>query len=114
LVTALGLEALARGQRVECFLVRKETKDHGTEGRIEGNLSPGARALLVDDVLTQGGSLAASVPAVEGAGARVAVFGCVVDREAGGGERLAAHGARVVSLFKLSELLRAAGRAPAV
>jgi orotate phosphoribosyltransferase len=113
LVTALGLEALARGRRVECFLVRREAKDHGTQGRIEGNLSAGAAVLLVDDVLTQGGSLSSSIPAVEAAGARVACFGCVVDREAGGSERLAAHGAPVLSLFKLSELLRAAGRMPA-
>src|SRR5262249_29986991 len=64
MVTALGLEALARGARVECFLVRKEAKGHGTASRIEGNLSSGARVLLVDDVLTQGGSLLSAAEAV--------------------------------------------------
>jgi orotate phosphoribosyltransferase len=110
LVTALGIEALARGRRIECFLVRKEAKGHGTESRVEGNLSSGARVLLVDDVLTQGGSLSGAVPAVESAGATVAAFGCVVDREAGGAARLAAHGAPLHALYTLAELLRAAGR----
>jgi orotate phosphoribosyltransferase len=110
LVTALGLEALARGRAVECFLVRKESKAHGTGSRLEGNLSAGATVLLIDDVLTQGGSLAASIPAVEAAGATIVGFACVVDREAGGGERLGSQGTAVVSLFKLSELLHAAGR----
>lgn len=110
LVTAMGLECLARGQRVECFLVRKEAKDHGTASRVEGNLSAGARVLLVDDVITQGGSLVAAVPAVEAAGARIVAFGCVVDRGAGGAAKLAAGGVPVHSIFAISELLRAGGR----
>jgi orotate phosphoribosyltransferase len=110
LVTAMGLECLARGRRVECFLVRKEAKDHGTAGRVEGNLSAGARVLLVDDVITQGGSLVASMPAVQASGARLVAFGCVVDRGAGGAEKLAADGLPVHSIFRISELLRAGGR----
>ena len=110
MVTALGLEALARGRRVECFLVRKEAKGHGTGSRVEGNLSPGARVLLVDDVLTQGGSLESAADCVQESGARVVAFGCVVDREAGGRERLAARAAEVYALFTVAELLRAAGR----
>lgn len=109
LVTALGLEALERGREVECFLVRREAKDHGAGNRIEGNLSPGARVLLVDDVLTRGGSLAASLSPLREAGADVVAVACVVDREAGGSERLASVAIPVRSLFKLKELL-AAGR----
>jgi orotate phosphoribosyltransferase len=109
LVTALGLEALSRGHRVDCFVVRKATKDHGAQRRIEGNLSAGAKVLLLDDVLTQGGSLASAITAVEEAGARVVAIACVVDREAGGPERLAAPGRTVHALFRVSELLEAAG-----
>jgi len=111
LVTAMGLECLARGRRVECFLVRKEAKDHGTASRVEGNLSAGARVLLVDDVITQGGSLVSSVPAVEASGASIVAFGCVVDRAAGGAAKLAAGGTPVHALFGIAELLRAGGRA---
>ena len=110
MVTALGLEALARGTHVECFLVRKEAKGHGTGSRIEGNLSAGARVLLVDDVLTQGGSLASAAEAVREAGAAVACFGCVVDREAGGRERLGQSTLPVHALYTLAEILKTAGR----
>jgi orotate phosphoribosyltransferase len=110
MVTALGLEALARGARVECFLVRKEAKAHGTGSRIEGNLSPSARVLLVDDVLTGGGSLESAAVAVREAGARIAAFGCVVDREAGGRERLGLGVTPVHALYTLAEILKAAGR----
>jgi orotate phosphoribosyltransferase len=108
LVTALGLEALARGDQVDCFVVRKESKDHGAQRRIEGNLSPGAKVLVLDDVLTQGGSLASTIEAVEAAGAEVVAVACVVDREAGGRERLAAPGRSVHAIFRVSELLEAA------
>src|SRR5262245_13559333 len=110
MVTALGLEALERGKRVECFLVRKEAKGPGTASRIEGKLSAGARVLLVDDVLTQGGSLESASAAVRESGAQVAAFGCVVDREAGGKERLGQGTIPVHFLFTLMELLKAAGR----
>jgi orotate phosphoribosyltransferase len=110
LVTAMGLECLARGRRVECFLVRKEAKDHGTASRVEGNLSAGARVLLVDDVITQGGSLVSAIPAVEASGATIAAFGCVVDRAAGGAAKRAAGGTPVHALFGIAELLRAGGR----
>lgn len=109
LVTALGLEALARGHRVDCFVVRKETKDHGAGRRIEGNLGPGAKVVVLDDVLTKGGSLASAITAVEEAGAEVVAVACVVDREAGGPERLAAPGRSIHSIFRVSELLAAAG-----
>jgi orotate phosphoribosyltransferase len=110
MVTALGLEALARGTHVECFLVRKEAKGHGTGSRIEGNLSAGARVLLVDDVLTRGGSLASAAEAVREAGAAIACFGCVVDREAGGRERLGQSTLPVHALYTLAEILKTAGR----
>jgi orotate phosphoribosyltransferase len=111
IVAALGLEAYRRGRRVDLFLVRGEEKDHGVGGRLAGSLRPGARVLLVDDVLTQGGSLASALAAVEKAGATVAAVGCVVDREAGGAARLAAPGRTVHALFTVSELLAASGRA---
>ena len=110
MVTALGLEALARGAAVDCFLVRKEAKGHGTGSRIEGNLSSGARVLLVDDVLTQGGSLESAAAAVRESGAQVSAFGCVVDREAGGRARLGQSTIPVHALYTLAELLKAAGR----
>ena len=111
LVTALGLRALELGREVECFLVRRQAKDHGAGNRIEGNLSPAARVLVVDDVLTRGASLLDAIEAVESTGAKVVAVACVVDREAGGEQRLRAPGREIHSLFGIGELLAAAGKA---
>ena len=113
IVAALGLEAWRRGRRLDLFLVRKEEKDHGVAGRIVGHFREGARVLLVDDVLTQGGSLADVLAVVEAAGATVSDVGCVVDRRAGGAERLRAPGRALHALFAVEELL-AAGRSTAL
>ena len=112
IVAALGLAAWRRGRRLHLFLVRKEVKDHGVGGRIVGHLPAGARALLVDDVLTKGGSLADAVTAVEAAGATVTDVACVVDRKAGGDERLRAPGRRLHALYSIDELLSAGRPAP--
>ena len=112
IVAALGLAAWRRGRRLHLFLVRKEAKEHGVGGRIVGELPPDARVLLVDDVLTKGGSLADAVTVVEETGAKVTDVGCVVDRKAGGEERLAAPGRRLHALFAIDELLAAGRPAP--
>lgn len=112
IVAALGLEAWRRGRRLHLFLVRKEEKEHGVGGRIVGHLPEGARVLLVDDVLTKGGSLAEAVTAVEAAGGTVTDVACVVDRRAGGEERLQAPGRRLHALFSIDELLSAGRPAP--
>jgi orotate phosphoribosyltransferase len=108
LVVALAIEAFRRGHRLEAFLVRKAQKTHGTENLIEGNLSPGAKALVVEDVLTSGGSALAAIEAARAAGATVERAWCVVDRKAGGHEALAAVGVRAEACFELDEVLAAA------
>ncbi len=107
IVVAFALEALARGASLEAFLVRKAQKVHGSGNLIEGNLSPGARALVVEDVCTSGESALAAVRAAREAGAIVEQAWCVVDRAAGGGEALAAEGVTLTACFMLEELLQA-------
>jgi orotate phosphoribosyltransferase len=70
------------------FLVRKESKRHGTERRIEGNLRPGARVVVVDDVVTTGGSTLRAIEAVLEQGCHVVAVLCLVDRDEGGRELL--------------------------
>jgi orotate phosphoribosyltransferase len=107
LVMALALEAFARGHRLEAFLVRKAQKAHGTENLIEGNLSPGAKALVVEDVLTSGGSALQAIAAARAAGATVERAWCAVDRRAGGTEALAGVGVRAEACFTLDDVLGA-------
>ena len=107
IVVAFALEALARGTRLDAFLVRKAQKAHGTGNLIEGNLATGARALIVEDVCTSGESALAAVRAAREAGATVAQAWCVVDRQAGGREALAAEGVELTACFTLEELLQA-------
>ena len=113
IVMAVALEAFARGHSLDAFLVRKAAKEHGLQNRIEGNLEPGARALVVEDVCTSGGSALDAARAARAAGAIVERAWCVVDRNAGGREALAAEGILLTSCLTLDELLEAApeGRA---
>src|ERR671930_83634 len=65
--------ALAGGADVKAFFVRKETKQHGLQRRIEGPLlEPGDRCLIVEDVVTTGGSTLQAIQAVQDAGHAIA------------------------------------------
>ena len=108
IVVAFALEAFARGVTLQAFLVRKEQKAHGTGSRIEGNLAPGARALVVEDVCTSGESALLAVRAARDAGAVVSQAWCVVDRAAGGKEALAQAGVTLTALIGIEDLLAAA------
>ena len=78
------------GPPLRAFIVRKEAKEHGTGRRIEGNLAPNSRVIIVDDVVTTAGSTLKAIEAAEEAGHTVVAVVCLVDREEGGAEKLAA------------------------
>jgi orotate phosphoribosyltransferase len=98
---------------VDAFTVRKQPKDHGTGKRIEGNFAEGVRALVIEDVITSGGSALQACDAVEKEGGEVVGVLSVIDRESGGREAIEARGYRVLSLFRISELLDDPEDAPA-
>ena len=85
-------------------VLRKTTKEHGTRQAFEGDISPGLRVLLIEDVTTTGGSTLRSVEIVRAAGGVVDRVLVVVDRESGAASRLAAVGVRAEALGTLSEL----------
>jgi orotate phosphoribosyltransferase len=91
---------------VDGFTVRKEAKDHGTGRRIEGPFRAGATVVVVEDVITTGGSALRAIEAVQGAGAQVLGVLAVVDRQEGGRETLMAAGYPAAALVELSELTR--------
>jgi orotate phosphoribosyltransferase len=83
--------ALAPGDRLKAFLVRKHQKEHGLQKWIEGPvLAPGERCLIVDDVVTTGGSVIDAINRVHEEGLVVVGVVSVLDRLAGGRERIEA------------------------
>lgn len=87
------------------FVVRKQAKDHGTGKLIEGTFSHGETALIVDDVLTTGGSLIRATQAARDAGLLVTHALVIVDRsEEEGQQRLANNGIQLVRLLSLNDL----------
>src|SRR3954465_6751213 len=81
--------ALAAGADVKAFFIRKETKAHGLQRRIEGPfLEPGDRCLVVEDVVTSGGSLIQAIEAVQEAGHEIVGVTTVLDRLVGGAEAI--------------------------
>ncbi len=81
--------ALAAGADVTAFFVRKESKGHGLQRQIEGPpLGPGTRCLIVEDVVTTGGSTLQAIEAVRAAGLQIVGVTAVLDRLAGGGDAI--------------------------
>jgi orotate phosphoribosyltransferase len=90
------------GPPLRAFIVRKETKGHGTERRIEGNLEAASRVIVVDDVVTTAGSTLRAIEAVEREGHVVVAVICLVDREEGGTEKLSKY--PYFPIFRRSEI----------
>jgi len=105
----LGAVALAAAGSLASGLpfviVRKAAKDYGTSNRLEGAYDKGDRVCLVEDVVTSGGALLDAVEALRDAGLVVETAVCVVDREEGGKEALAAQSVRLRPIFRASEVL---------
>ena len=104
----LGAVALAAAASLASglpfLIVRKDAKEYGTANRLEGVFEPGELACLVEDVVTSGGAAIAAVEALREAGLEVRNAVCVVDREEGGADALAAAGVHLRPLFLVSEL----------
>jgi orotate phosphoribosyltransferase len=99
--------ALAGGADVKAFFVRKETKAHGLQRRIEGPpLDPGERCLIVEDVVTSGGSTIRAIEAVRDEGYAVGGVVAVLDRLAGGAQAIrdAAGGAPYEALVTIDDV----------
>ena len=84
---------------------RLEVKEHGTRRAVEGAYEQGDVALVVDDVITRGGSKIEAIARLEEAGIVVRDVLVLVDREQGGQEDLAEKGYRLHALFRLAEMI---------
>ena len=106
---ALGAVPLVTATAIETgrpyVIVRKKTKEYGTGNRIEGELEPGAKVVVLEDIATTGQSALDAVEALREAGATVDRVLLVVDREEGARELLADHDVELEALVTATELL---------
>ncbi len=92
-------------QEWRTFVVRKQPKDHGLGKRIEGSLQPGDRAVVVDDVMTTGGSLLKAADAGRSHGLEITHALVIVDRsEEEDKQHFLQHGLQLLPILTLQEL----------
>lgn len=84
---------------------RKEVKDYGTKKKLEGVFKEGQTALIIDDLITTGGSKFETVEPFEASGLKIKDFIVLVDREQGGGRLLEEKGYKLHSVIGINELL---------
>ncbi len=104
IATAIGL-----ARNLPMVFVRKEAKKYGTAKLVEGFDVSEKELLIVEDIITSGGQVILSAKDLRTMGAKITRAVCVIDREQGGREALAAEGIELISLFTMSELKKSAG-----
>jgi orotate phosphoribosyltransferase len=101
LASAVALVSFQRGAPLDAIYVRKEVKDHGSKRQLEGEsrLAPGARVVILEDVVTTGGSTLKCAEKLRAAGFEIARVIALVDRLEGGREAIEAAGLPLTSLY---------------
>jgi len=102
---ATALTSYLKGQPINAFSVRQKPKEHGTGGLLVGDVTPGDRAVVVEDVVTTGGSALRAVAAAREFGLQVVKVLILVDRQEGGKEAVAQEVPQVEALFTISDLI---------
>lgn len=106
IATAVSLAAFAQGADWPAYIVRKEAKGHGTGRYVEGreNLRPKAKLIVLEDVVTTGGSSVKAIERLREEGYDPVAVLTVVDREEGGEAALKATGLEFLRLLSISEI----------
>lgn len=92
-----------RGQSIKGILVRKESKKHGTQQFIEGPVSPGDEVVIVEDVVTTGGSSLEAIEKCEAFGLKVKRVIAIIDRLEGGANAFTSRGYSFASLLSIRD-----------
>lgn len=110
LIGAIGVVSLQQKRPLNNFIIRKEAKAHGMGKQIEGPvLSAGDRVVVIDDVATTGKAFLHSLDVLQAMNIEVIKCICVVDREEGASEAVAAKGAELSAIFKASDIHKPRG-----
>jgi orotate phosphoribosyltransferase len=99
LASAVSLMSEIRHRPLPALYVRKEVKDHGTRRLVEGQLDAGMKVVLLEDVITSGGSTLKAADVLRNHGADVVGVVVLVDRLEGGAEAIQRAGLEIVSLY---------------
>ena len=91
------------GTPIAGFMVRKEPKGHGTNQHIEGPVKPGDKVVIVEDVVTTGGSSLAAIKLCEDYGLQVTGVIAIIDRMEGGAAAFAKAGYKLSSLLTIGD-----------
>jgi len=92
-----------RGLNIRGFMVRKEAKTHGTGKLVEGPVSPGQTCIIVEDVITSGGSALKATQSAEEFGLKVLGILGVIDRMEGGREAIEKAGYPLATLLTIND-----------
>ena len=101
---AVALTSFLKGQPLNSFTVRKEPKGHGVGRQVEGDVKPGDKVVIVEEVITTGGSTLKAIAAAQEFGLKVVKVIVLVDREEGGRQAVEQAVPQVEAVFILSEL----------
>lgn len=102
---AAAAESYRRGKPFKAFVVRKKVKEHGTSLPVEGDMKPGEKVVILEDVITTGASALTAMEAARDFGLEVLAVVALVDRQEGGRERIEKEGVGVESVFTKEQLL---------
>ncbi|MCF8067593.1 MAG: orotate phosphoribosyltransferase [Desulfobacterales bacterium] len=109
IATAASFASELKGQPINAFSIRKDRKDHGIVKWMEGDLQPGDRVVIIDDVATTGGSTIKAIERAQTEGMEVVKVVILVDRQEGGVDNIKKHVEDVVSIVKRDELMAEIG-----
>ena len=105
MVSAVSVVSALSDHPIPALIIRKKPKGHGTKAYVEGpSLTPGARVVVLEDVVTTGGSALTAVERLRDAGYEVTQILSLVDREQGGSELYQSQGINFQALFSIREI----------
>jgi len=104
---AVSYASFLNKKSIASFSIRKEKKEHGMKKLVEGDVKEGDRVIIVDDVITTGGSTIKAIEAARAEGLKVVKVIALVDREEGGKEEIRNYVSAVESVCTKTDLIRA-------
>jgi orotate phosphoribosyltransferase len=105
IANALSVISYQKGKPIKSFIVRKDIKDHGTKSAIEGNVLRGEKIVIIDDVITTGGSTITAIEQARKEGLSVEMVITLIDREEGGRENILQHVDNIKSILTRTEVM---------